>query len=548
MSNAIAQLAQLLDSTENEVIEFKEAKTQYDFKKLCKYFSALSNEASLKAKDCAWLVLGVNDDKHVVGTQAYRSEADLDSLKKNVADRMTGRVTFTDIHEVLHPNGRVLLLQIPSAPQGMPIAFDGHYYGRDGSSIGALNIDELETLRSSVQTDWSRHIVKDASIDDLDPDAIAFARSRFAEKNPKLKDEMQDWDDTKFLNKAKLTFKGQITRTAILLLGKPESEYFINPASAKITWILKDKDGVEKDYEHFSCPLLLAVDEVFAKVRNLKYRYMQGDTLFPEEVEQYDPYLIRESLNNAIAHQDYERGGRITLVEFDDGKLVIKNEGRFIPESVEAVVKEDAPEHRYRNKFLVEVMVNMGMIDTVGSGIRKMFMIQRNKFFPLPEYDLTNNKVEVAIYGKVLDLAYAQKLAQVPDLSLEDIILLDKVQKNKALSNGEINHLRTNQLIEGRKPNYFISKKIAENTDEMASYIKKRGLEDEYYKELIINCLKQFGEVKRHVFDEIILDKLPEVLSEKQKKDKVRNLLQHLRRHNKIVSEGKVWKLPDNDV
>lgn len=545
MPNAINQLSELLDTNENEIVEFKAAKTQYDFKKLCEYFSALSNEANLKAKDCAWLVLGVNDDKHVVGTQAYSNETFLDTLKKGVADRMTGRVTFTDIYEVAHPNGRVLMLQIPAAPQGMPIAFDGHYYGRDGSSLGALNINELETMRAPSQVDWSRHTIADASIDDLDPDAIAFARLRFADKNPKLKEDMTDWDDRKFLDKAKLTFKGQITRTAILLLGKSESEYFINPASAKITWILKDKDGVEKDYEHFSCPLLLAVDEVFGKVRNLKYRYMQGYTLFPEEVDQYHPYLIRESLNNAIAHQDYTRGGRVSLVEFEDGRLVIKNEGQFIPTSVEAVVKEDAPEHRYRNKFLVDAMVNLNMIDTIGSGIRKMFIIQRERFFPLPEYDLTNNKVEVTIYGKIIDPAYAQKLAQSPDLSLEDIILLDKVQKGKLLNDNEFKYLKSRQLIEGRKTNCHIAKHIAKQTDEMANYIKNKGLNNQYYKEIILQCLENFGEVKRSVIDELLFDKLPDVLSEQQKKDKVRNLLQGLRKQNKITTEAKKWKLKD---
>lgn len=462
-----------------------------------------------------------------------------------MADRMTGRVTFIDIHDVAHPNGRVLMLQIPAAPQGMPIASDGHYYGRDGSSLGALNISELETMRAPSQTDWSRHTISEASIDDLDPDAIAFARLRFADKNPKLKEDMTTWDDHKFLDKAKLTIKGQITRAAILLLGKSESEYLINPASAKVTWILKDKDGVEKDYEHFTCPLLMAVDEVFGKIRNLKYRYMQGNTLFPEEVDQYDPYLIRESLNNAIAHQDYTRGGRVSLVEFEDGRLVIKNEGRFIPVSVEAVVKQDAPEHRYRNKFLVDAMVSLNMIDTIGSGIRKMFIIQRKKFFPLPEYDLTNDKVEVTIYGKIIDPAYAQKLAQSPDLSLEDIILLDKVQKGKLLDDHEIRYLKSRQLIEGRKPNYHIAKHIAKQTDEMANYIKNKGFNNQYYKDIILQCLEDFGTVKRAVFDEILFDKLPDVLSKQQKKAKVRNLLQALRRENKITAEGKTWKLTD---
>jgi len=403
----------------------------------------------------------------------------------------------------------------------------------------------LETMQESSQADWSRHTILDASIDDLDPDAIAFARLRFANKNPKLKEDMTDWDDYKFLDKAKLTIKGQITRAAILLLGKSESEYLINHASATVIWILKDKNGVEKDYENFSCPLLLAVDDVFDKVRNLKYRYMQGNTLFPKEVDQYDPYLIRESLNNAIAHQDYTRSGRISLVEFEDGKLVIKNEGRFIPVNVEAVVKEDAPEHRYRNKFLVDAMINLNMIDTIGSGIRKMFIIQRNKFFPLPEYDLTNNKVEVTIYGKIIDSTYTQKLEQSPDLSLEEIILLDKVQKGKLLDDYEFKYLNRRQLIEGRKPNLNIAKHIAKQTDEMASYIKNKGFDNQYYKDMILQCIERFEAVKRSVIDDLLLDKLPDVLSEQQKKAKVRNLLQSLRKENKITAEGKTWKLTD---
>jgi ATP-dependent DNA helicase RecG len=282
---------------------------------------------------------------------------------------------------------------------------------------------------------------------------------------------------------------------------------------------------------------------VFGKVRNLKYRYMQGNTLFPKEVDQYDPYLIRESLNNAIIHQDYTRGGRVSLVEFEDGRLVIKNEGRFIPVNVETVVKQDAPEHRYRNKFLVDAMINLNMIDTIGSGIRKMFIIQRNKFFPLPEYDLTNNKVEVTIYGKIIDPAYTQKLAQSPDLSLEEIILLDKVQKDKLLNDYEFKYLKRRQLIKGRKPNLHIAKHIAKQTDEMASYIKNKGLDNQHYKDMILQCLESFGAVKRSDIDDLLLDRLPDVLSEQQKKAKVRNMLQSLRKNNKIIAEGKAWKL-----
>ncbi|WP_211182230.1 RNA-binding domain-containing protein [Advenella sp. EE-W14] len=378
--------------SESEIAEFKEARNSFDFNKLGKYFSALSNEANLKKLKCAWLVFGVKDNRTVVGSQFRTNLQDLQSLKKEIADKTTSRLTFVDIHEIEHPDGRVLLFEIPAAPQGLPIAWDGHYYGRDGESLGPLNLEEIERIRRQNRaSDWSAVTLPSASITDLEPAAIEQARENFFQKNPKLVQEAKQWDIATFLNKAKLTINGQITRAAILLLGKAESSHFLNPASATITWILKDRDGLERDYQHFGCPLLLGVDEVFHKIRPLKYRYMKEGTLFPEEVEQYDPYIIREALNNAIAHQDYELGGKITLVEFEDGRLCFSNVGQFIPGSVESVIQTDAPESRYRNRFLTDAMVNLNMIDTIGSGIRKMFLIQKKRFFPLPEYDLKNS-------------------------------------------------------------------------------------------------------------------------------------------------------------
>src|SRR5690554_7343987 len=246
--------AQRLDSLlvlsgESEVVEFKEAKNQFHFDKLGKYFSALSNEANLYQRKSAWLVFGVKDNQTIVGSQFRPNARDLQSLKKEVADKTTHRLTFIDIHEVHHPQGRVLLFEIPAAPQGMPIAWEGHYYGRDGESLGPLNLEEIERIRAQNRAhDWSAATLVEASLDDLDPEAIVQARASFAKKNPRLADAMQHWDTPTFLNKAKLTINGQITRTAILLLGKPESAHWLNPASSTITSILEGRDGMERDY------------------------------------------------------------------------------------------------------------------------------------------------------------------------------------------------------------------------------------------------------------------------------------------------------------
>ena len=535
---------------ETEVTEFKEAKNSFSFDELGQYFSALSNEANLHNKNCAWLIFGIEDKKHIiVGTNYRKSAKDLNNLKEEIARQTSEHLSFIEIYECKRKdpagkNQRILLFQIPPAPKGIPIAFKRMYYGRDGESLVGLSIEKIERIRSqSKSEDWSAKLITEASIEDLDSDAIQFARHVYIQKNPKLAEEVPTWDDQTFLNKAKLTINGKITNTAIVLLGKSESEHYISPATSKITWILKDKDGIEKDYEHFTCPLILSIQEVYKKIRNIKYRYIAEGNLFPDEVQQYDPYTIREALNNCIAHQDYTMGGKIILIEKEDGELIFSNSGDFIPSSIEDVIKSDAPENRYRNSFLANAMVNLNMIDTIGSGIKKLFNIQRNKFFPLPEYDLSDHKVKVTITGKVLDSNYARKLAEDKTLSLFETMILDKVQKNKKLTNEEYKLLKSKNLIEGKRNNYFISSTVAEITNQKSDYMKLRGINDDYCKKIIIDYIKKFKTAKKADLEEILLEKLGDSMTDIQKKNKIKNILQKLRRDGVIEPHGKEWIL-----
>ncbi|MBI5184326.1 MAG: hypothetical protein HZA01_01190 [Nitrospinae bacterium] len=248
----------------------------------------------------------------------------------------------------------------------------------------------------------------------------------------------------------------------------------------------------------------------------------------------------------SIAHQDYTKGGRINVVEVED-QLIFTNLGSFIPGSVEKVVKDDAPEEHYRNKFLATAMFNLKMVDTAGGGIRKMFNYQRARFFPMPEYDLSGGKVKVTVIGKILDLDFARVLARNPRLSLEQIIALDKVQKRKQLADEEIKYLKSFGLIEGRKPHYVISATItASLADEAlkAHYIKQRGLDDGHYKKLIIEYIEKFGVSHRKNLEKFLWDKLPDILTETQKKNKVGNLLSALRMDGKIQNNGySKWSL-----
>ncbi|MGR3178705.1 MAG: RNA-binding domain-containing protein [Candidatus Anammoxibacter sp.] len=530
-----AILQQLLNaSTETEILEFKEAKNQYAKNKLGKYFSALSNEANLKGKPNAWILFGVNNKKEIAGTDI--NDKQINEYKVEMANHTSPALSFVDVHKLNLDGKNVLMFEIPSAPKGMPVSWKGHYYGRDGESLGALNYEETQRIRrQNVAEDWSAQIVKEAGINDLSKEAILKAREQYAAKNQKQKDAIASWDDVTFLNKAKVLINGKITRTAILLLGESESEHYINPGSARITWILKDRDNIEKDYAHFTCPLLLEVENVYAKIRNLKYRYLQTGTLFPDEVDQFDPYIIREAINNCIAHQDYNLGGKINVVESEDGILTFINSGSFIPGEVEKVVEADAPETEYRNPFLANAMVNLNLIDTIGSGIKKMFLLQKNKFFPLPDYDFSDNKVNVKIVGKVVDVNYARRLAQMKDLNLQEIILLDKIVKHKLLSDSEIKELKKKKLIEGRKPNFHISSDIAKATGEKENYIKQRGFKDNHYKKMILEYIDKYGSINKQNINTLVLDILPNVLDENQKLNKVRNIVFSMSRKDKSI-------------
>lgn len=526
---------------ETEWLEFKTAATTYNFEDIGEYFSALSNEANLKSKRYGWLIFGVQDKpREVIGTRFRENRADLDSLKTEIANHTTEHITFMEIYELPLPEGRVVMMQIPAAPKGIPIGWRGHYYGRTAESKGALNIQELEQIRGQLQDyDWSAQVCPGATVEDLDTRAIARARIEYKTKNPRLADDVDGWDDITFLNKNKLAFYGQITRAAIILLGKSEAEPHLSPAVAKISWVLKDNQGVEKDYEHFGPPFLINTDEAYAKIRNLNYRYIPDDSLFPFEIRQYDPYIIRETLHNCIVHQDYELEGRINVVEGPD-ELLFTNLGQFLPGSVENVIANDAPPEKYRNSLLAAAMVNLNMIDTIGSGIKKMFNLQRQRYFPLPDYDLSEpNRVKVRILGKIINENYTRLLKRRPDLDLKTVIDIDKVQKGILLTNEDAKKLRVQGLIEGRKPNYFVSAQVASITDTKSDYIKNRAFNDGYYKDLIISYLKKYESASRKDIDNLLMDKLSATLDSDQKRNKIRNLIYTMsRREGSIVNRG----------
>lgn len=535
---------------ENENCEWKEFKnlkhsvSSRSGEDIISYISGISNS------DGGNLVLGIEDGTlNVIGIQNFHDYT-IDNIKFRILGNLTHfdsnnfeveEIKTADTHKI------IWIFKIPKHPFRQCVFAHKKAWQRIGEHLIEIRNERKEAIiyENLIIDDWSKEIIEAATIDDLDENAIIKARQEFIKRNPKYNNDINSWDNSKFLNKAKLTIKGKITRTCFILLGKEEEEHFLD-STVKIRWNLKTVDNQDKDFEIFSIPLILSVDEIFLKIRNLKYRYLREGTLFPDEVLRYDPFVIREPLNNAIAHQDYNKKSRINVVEFEDDHLVFSNYGTFLPNSVEDVVLKDTPEESYRNPFLVEAMRNLGMIETQGGGIRKVFNFQKQRFFPLPEYDLTNGKVKVIIIGKVINEDFAKILIKNPEITLEDTLILDKVQKKKELNDIEFSYLKKKKFIEGRKGSNYISYTVIEPTDNkelLAEYIHNRGLDDKHFKELILEFISKSGKAKRKDIDNLIIPKLSPVLNDSKKKNKVTNLLTYLRVEGKIKSlPGYLWE------
>lgn len=532
-------LDDLIARWEGEVVEFKQAGNDYDTDKIGEYFSALSNEANLREADAAWLIFGVNDkSRRVVGTD-YRPQAErLQSLKMQIAASTEPSITLRNIYELAHADGRVVFLEVPPAPRGMPIAWKGHYYARAGESRTSLGLDKQDEIRGqTVQSDWTAQVIPSANLNDLDDHALQSAREAFARKyeNSIPAKDVMAWSLATFLDRARLTKNGQITRTALLLLGKPEAAWHLSPHMAQLTWRL---EGAESAYQHFSLPFLLNSTALYQKIRNIQIRILPKDSLLAVEVAKYDRKIVLEALHNSIAHQDYALNGRIVVTERID-KLTFENDGSFYEGAPADYLLGTKTPRRYRNPFLVNAMAELGMIDTMGYGIYQMHMGQARRYFPMPDYDLSEAHVtRMTLYGGVIDQAYSEMLMQKTNLPLADILALDRVQKNLPIEDGVIRRLRQAKLIEGRKPHLHVSADVALATSTKADYIHTRGQDDAFCIKQINDYLDKFGAASRQEIDRLLFNRLSDALDLQQKQNKIGNLLSAMRMQGLIINAG----------
>ena len=531
--------------------EFKNLKNSFcgdEKNDVISYVSAIAN------MDGGDLVIGVHDKTlEIVGTDTYNYD------KQKAILRLTERCVNLSTEDLYidefitdDTNRKVWVIHIPKHLPKRPVFAHNKAWQRIEDSLVEMTTERMSTILDEPifsETDWSAQIVSDATIDDLDEVAIAKARMMFKKVHSRIPEaEVNAWTVETFLSKCGIMKNGGITRAAIILLGKYESAFKLRPAVVQVTWTRRDEKQDVVDYEHFTVPFILTVDEILSKIENLTMREMPGGTLFPDTMKQYDDYTIREALHNCIAHQDYTMQQRINFVK-NPTYLYYSNAGSFIPGTLENALTNEEPQAYFRNECLCRAMVDFNMIDTVSRGIKKMFNEQWRRHFPMPDYeiDAKNRKVSVRIYGNEINKQYTNLLKTNDSLTLWDCISLDAVQKGRTIHEDVAQNLLNRGLIEGEAPNYTISLGIAKATNQLQGYTKQKGLDKEKMKQMILQYLKNAGTdgAKRDSIYEYIKDVMPQVKTHEQQLRLLGDILSALSVDKLIYAKGRIWFLKE---
>ena len=516
---------------------------------LISYVSAIAN------MEGGHLVIGVQDKTlEIVGTDLSKFNLNFQSAVWKLLEHcinLSSEGLSIDEYTTEDTYKTVWIVHIPKHLPRRPVYAHKKAWQRVEDSLVEMTQERLAAILEEPifeAKDWSAEIVPNATWADLDELAVAKARVMFkkvhASKIPT--EEIDTWTVEELLCNSGIMIDGKLTRAAIILLGKTVSVFKLRPAVVEVTWTLRDGRQEVVDYEHFTVPFILTVDQILSKIRNLTMRELPGGTLFPETMKQYDDYTIREALHNAIAHQDYTLQQRINFVENPDF-LYYANGGSFIPGTLQKALATKGPQRHFRNECLCRAMVNFNMIDTVSRGIKKMFNEQWRRHFPMPDYeiDALNKEVGVKIYGNTINEKYTKLLKENNTLTLEDCILLDAVQKGHRISEEHVLALLGRGLLEGDVLEYSISLDIAKKTKQLSDYTRNRGLDKAKLQQMILQYLQNAGLVgaKRDAIFEYLKDVLPKTKTQEQQERMVGNILSEMKGAGTIIPKGRTWYL-----
>ena len=488
MTVSIDILQTWMNDREDEHLEFKEAKKNFHFEELVNYCVALANEGGGR------MILGVTDKlpRKVVGSQAF---SNLERTKAGLIDRVRLRI---DVEEIQHPDGRVLVFQVPSRPIGMPMQYKGAYWMRGGEELIPMTPDLLQRIFAESGPDFSAEICTSAQLDDLDPNAVEVLRQLWQRKL--LDQDISTRPIEQLLSDAELLVDNQVTYAALILLGtrKALGKYL---AQAELVFEYRSNEvpGPAAERHEFRQGFLTVLDEIWRLInqRNDLQHFQQG--FFIWDVPTFNERVVREAVLNAVSHRDYRHGGSVFIRQYPR-RIEIVSPGGFPPGiTPDNILRQQNP----RNRRIAEVLGKCGLVERAGQGFDRIFRecIQQSK--PLPDFSYTDAySVWLTLHGEIQDpefLRFLEEIGQeqVATFGLDDLLVVDLVHREQPVSDdlqSRVDHLLEQGIIErvgrGRGVRLMLSRSFYRYIGKAGTYTRKRGLDRETNKALLLKHIR----------------------------------------------------------
>ncbi len=517
-----------LAEPEGTNLEFKEAKNRYDFEKLVEYVVGLANEGG------GTILLGVSDlrPRRVVGTAAF---AEPGRTEAGLHQRLGHRVP---VEEFTHPDGRVLLVHVPSRLRGTAWQIDGRYLKRAGDDLTALSADELRAIFAETGPDYSAETCPGASLADLDPTSIATFRARWAKKT--ADDRKLAWTDEQTLTNAELLVDGVPTYAALILFGT-HAALGRRLAQAEVVFEYRSSEaaGPAQDRVDYREGFFAWVDDVWRRINLRNDRQSYQDGMFRFELPTFDEITVREAVLNAVAHRDYRLGGSVWVRQFAKRLEIVSPGGLPSGITTENILDQQNP----RNRRLADALVKAGLIERAGQGMNLMFeqAIRQGKV-PPSFVGTASHEVRLTLDG-VMEPRIVRFLEQLSaetlkTFSTQDFIVLDAVARDRALSDGLKSRLPSliaagaiESIGRGRSARYLLARRLQAALGTAGAYTRERGLDRETNKTLLLTHLRRQGEAGAP------LPELQQVLPA-QSRITVQRLLGELRKEGLVELHG----------
>lgn len=501
------------------------------------YVTALCNEKG------GSLVIGMEDKypHKVVGTR--QNENSTGELEANIY-RDTGiRPKIYELYEdEAEKKGRVLVIDVPPRPAGTVFKFEDVPLMRVGEELKPMSDEVYLSIIQENEPDFSQQICRDATLDELDPDALSVLKGKYARKqnNPIF----LTLSNRQILSDLQLITDEGVTNAAVILLGKEDFIKRVYPQASVMLEYRHSESQITFDNRiSYSQPFFIMIDKLWHDIdlRNGKFQIKEGPYIF--DVPYFNEEVIRESINNAITHRDYTRHSETVIKQYPQ-KLIVTNAGGF-PHGVTIDNILTVPSTP-RNRLLADVLSKTGIVERSGQGIDKIFYRTLSEGKEAPDYSGSDAfNVELILSAIIQDKAFAlfiesvqQNLAEDNKLSVFEIVVLDKIRRNEkttALDKAVIKQLMDRNLIEKRgKTNgihYILCRSYYEFTGNTAEYSKKSDWNTSQVTSIIIPFLTKYNKAKMGDFVKLLDGHLT--------RRQVRVYIQHMVDQNILTASGK---------